>query len=222
MKIYDLTATVKKGLWYYGKPYVPYKMEPLANLKKNGYITNKHVITSHTGTHVECGRHWWEDAEGVDHIPLEKFIGNARVLRFECGETPFFTIDRERLDAAGGNELQKDDICILVTGWDTRIQEENYIWESPFLTVDAARYLVEKEIKSVALDTPMLGDPRDGMDFVPADLVLPDYILLQNGIPYILGLIGAQSLPDPVFFAGAPLKLKDADGSPIRAMAIEF
>lgn len=222
MKVYDLSCTLEKGLWYYGAPYIPYDTEELANLKENGYITNRHVLTSHTGTHIEGGRHWWQDASGIEGEKLEQFAGKAKVLRFHCKGRPYFEINKEALVAAGGDKLKEGDICILGTDWDRQIKADNYASESPYITVDAAEYLAEKKVKLMATDFPMCGDPRDGMDFVPKELILPDYILLKNNIPYLLGMVGVDQLPDEVFFVGAPLKLKDADGSPVRAMAIEF
>ncbi|MDE8735419.1 hypothetical protein P0G10_20295, partial [Eubacteriales bacterium DFI.9.88] len=72
------------------------------------------------------------------------------------------------------------------------------------------------------IDAPMFGDPRDGVDVVPEGLELPDYVFQKAGIPCILGLVHAAQLPDEVFFIGAPLKLEGADGSPVRAMAMEL
>lgn len=222
MKIYDLSATISEGLWYYGAPYVPYQSRYLATVKDNGYITKEHILTSHTGTHLECAKHWWDDGECADRVALEKIVGKAKVLRLSCGEQPFYSITPEMLKAAGADKLEKGDICILATGWDKRSNEENYTWESPFITVESAAYLLECGIKAFAIDAPMFGDPRDGMDLVPADLELPDYIFQKSGIPCILGLMGAWELPDDIFFIAAPLKIEDADGSPVRAMAIEF
>ena len=68
----------------------------------------------------------------------------------------------------------------------------------------------------------MFGDPRDGMDYVPADLELPDYVFSRKGIPCILGLVDVDKIPDEVFFIAAPLKMEGADGSPVRAFAIEL
>ena len=222
MKTYDLSCVLEKGVWYYGQPYIPYEMVPIATVENNGYITHKHILTSHTGTHLENAKHWWSEADGVETLPLDQVAGKAKVLRFACREQPFFEIDAEMLKAAGAEKLEAGDICIIATGWDKRIAEENYTWESPFITVEAARYLERKKIKAFAIDTPMFGDPRDGMDYVPAELELPDYIFAKNGIPCVLGLVNAYALPDEVFFIAAPLKFKDADGSPVRAMAIVF
>ena len=46
--------------------------------------------------------------------------------------------------------------------------------------------------------------------------------LLQNGILTITDLVNMKQLPKgkPFMFYGVPLKIKDGDGSPIRAFAI--
>lgn len=222
MKIYDLSCTLEKGLWYYGAPYTQYNVQTLATLGKNGYITNEHKLTSHTGTHIEGGRHWWNDVPGIDQEDLNHFAGKAKVFKFKSEGRAFFEINKNTLIEAGAEKLEKGDICIIGTEWDKQIKADNYTTESPYITVDAAEFLAEKGIKLMATDFPMCGDPRDGMDFVPQDLVLPDYILLKNDIPYLLGMVGVDKLPDEVIFVGAPLKLKDADGSPVRAFAIEL
>lgn len=91
-----------------------------------------------------------------------------------------------------------------------------------YLTINTAEYLVEREIKLLALDFPMCGDPRDGMDFVPEDTIVPDTILYDAGIPCVVGLTAVEELPEEVFFCGCPLKLIGTDGAPLRAFAIEF
>lgn len=220
MKMIDLSAVIDENLWYYGAPYVPYSTERLATIEKNGYNTSKHVMTSHTGTHMECDKHWSDDGRGIDQVELSHVYGTAKVLRFKAGDTAYFCITKEMMEKEDGGRLEKGDICIISTGWEEKITEKRYTWESPFITADAARYLVSKGVKLVALDSPMIGDPRDGMDFVPEGIDLPDCALLNAGIPYILGLVNTKELPDTCTFVGAPLKLKDADGSPIRAFAV--
>lgn len=50
---------------------------------------------------------------------------------------------------------------------------------------------------------------------------VPDFAFAKNRIPCVLGLVDAVALPDEVTFVAAPLKLKGADGSPVRAFAYE-
>lgn len=221
MKAYDLTAQIDDKLWYYGPPYIPYETEQLATIEKNGYNTAKHVLTSHCGTHIECARHWSDSGESIEQIPPEETVGPARVLKLNGAVQPLYAIGPESLISAGGEKLQPGEICIIATGWDSHLNEEDYTWKSPFLTMEGAAYLVGKGIKLIAMDTPMIGDPRDGMDFVPKGTALPDLVCLNAGVHYILGLVGAAALPEQVFFCGQPLKLAGSDGSPIRALAIE-
>ena len=37
-------------------------------------------MSAHTGTHVDAPRHFFDDAAGVDALPLELLIGRARVI----------------------------------------------------------------------------------------------------------------------------------------------
>lgn len=219
MKIYDLSCMIEEGLWYYGTPYVPFEKKQIATQKDNGYITNQLTMTSHTGTHLENARHWWEDGDGNETISLDKIIGKCRVLKFDVNEQPFYEITVDMMKEAGSEKLEPGDICMIVTGWDVRIKEHNYTWESPFITVEAAAYLRDKGIKAFAIDAPMFGDPRDGMDVVPEGTEVPDFAFAKAGIPCILGLVDCQQLPEVVNFCAAPLKIKEGDGSPVRAFA---
>lgn len=222
MKIYDLSCELKDGMWYYGKPYIPFAMEEIATMEENGYIARSLSMSTHMGTHVECANHWGYDKKTLDQIDIESFIGSAKVLRFPYGNQELFEIDKQKIVGAGGENLNEGDICILNTGWDAYIDDELYVTNSPFISIDAAEYLVEKKIKLLAVDFPMCGDPRDGLDFVSEGTLVPDTILYDSDIPCIVGLVNVGQLPDEVFFHGCPLNIKGSDGSPLRAYAIEF
>ena len=54
---------------------------------------------------------------------------------------------------------------------------------------------------------------------MPEGTEVPDFAFANAGIPCILGMVNCQQLPEVVNFCAAPLNLKDADGSPVRAFA---
>lgn len=220
MKIIDLSGEYTEKMWYYGEPYTPYSVKDLACVDKNGYIAREYTLTAHTGTHIENSAHWSENAQGISETPIEKFAGNARLLYLPFSESKEITV--KRLKAAGADDLEKDEICIIRTNWDSFWNKKEYVSESPYITVPAAEYLVSKGIKLVGMDSPMIGDPNDGISSVGADLVLPDYKFSEAGIPIILGLVNLSSLPEKFFFTGFPLKLHNGEGSPCRATAITF
>jgi arylformamidase len=145
MRVYDLSCELKEGMWYYGKPYIPFEMEKIATMEKNGYIARSLSMSTHMGTHVECGNHWGDDKKTLDQIAIESFIGHAKVLRFPEGKQKLFEIDKQNIIAAGGENLKEGDICILNTGWDANIDDNSYVTDSPFISIDAAEYLVAKK-----------------------------------------------------------------------------
>ena len=220
MKIIDLSGEYTEKMWYYGEPYTPYSVKDLACVDKNGYIAREYTLTAHTGTHIENSAHWSENAQRISETPIEKFAGNARLLYLTFSESKEITV--KRLKAAGADDLEKDEICIIRTNWDSFWNKKEYVSESPYITVPAAEYLVSKGIKLVGMDSPMIGDPNDGISSVGADLVLPDYKFSEAGIPIILGLVNLSSLPEKFFFTAFPLKLHNGEGSPCRATAITF
>ena len=223
MKFYDLSCTFKEGMWYYGNPYLPFEMRKIADMKNNGYIARELKMTTHMGTHIECETHWKEEGPTVMDIALDQVCGNAKVLRFTGGCQSLFEIDRKKLEELAKGKLKAGDICILNTNWHKEISDTHkYVFESPYITVDGAKYLCELGIKAIAVDFPMCGDPRDGMDFVPEGTALPDTVFNEHDVPTILGLVDVDKIPDEIFLVALPLKIEGADGSPIRAIGIEF
>jgi kynurenine formamidase len=92
------------------------------------------------------------------------------------------------------------------------------VLSSPYLSNDAADWLVEKQVKLVGLDTPMLDDPRVSV----REERLPDKIFARHGIPYMCSLVNLGAISGTRFsFIALPIKIKDVSGAPIRAIAIE-
>jgi len=78
-----------------------------------------------------------------------------------------------------------------------------------YLSEEGAKYLVELGVKGVGIDAPSIGDFNTHR------------VLLSNGIVIFENLINLQRLIEKEFtFFGAPLKIKNGSGSPIRAFAI--
>lgn len=80
MKIFDLTGLLSEGMWDYGEPFVPYAMNRISSFEEDEYIASKIVFTSHTGTHVDCTRHFGEHRPSVEEIDLAKFIGKGKLV----------------------------------------------------------------------------------------------------------------------------------------------
>src|SRR5439155_1265549 len=81
------------------------------------------------------------------------------------------------------------------------------------LTPEAARWVVERGIRLIGVD--FLSVEAKGAEGHPVH-----HILLENGVVIVEGLDLSQAEPGTYTVACLPLKLKDGDGGPARAILI--
>ncbi len=120
-------------------------------------------------------------------------------------------------------EVRSGDIVIVHTGWSSLWNVDNAAFgaTSPGIGLEAARYLVEREVVLVGSDT-------WSMEVVPnpdSNLAFPVHQLLvaRNGIYIFENLLTEELARDRVYefaFFFAPLRLKGAGGSPGNPLAI--
>jgi kynurenine formamidase len=122
-----------------------------------------------------------------------------------------------------GTEIRSGDVVILHTGWGALWLEDNARFgaSAPGVGLDAARYLVEREVVLVGSDTwstEVVPNPNPDLQFPVHQLLIP-----RNGI-YIFENLATEDLArDRAYefaFFFAPLKLKGATGSPANPLAI--
>lgn len=178
----------------------------------------------HGFTHMDSPRHYFADAITTDDIPLDTTIGDATVFDLEPVE-PNEAITPARF-AHAANYLQEGDIALMRTCWDTQrsLKDRSFWTAAPYLTRDAALWLLDRKVKAVAFDFPQDYPIRGLLDGKQAPLeehVTHD-ILLRNGVILIEYLGNTKAITQPrVWFCCLPLKVPAADGAPARVIAIE-
>jgi len=178
-----------------------------------GYNITQIGTSSHQGTHLDVPYHFLDDGKTVDQVPLERFFGPAVLVDLAPGgslepKTPI-TVNMLRLHEAKFHPRAK---VIYRTGWYRTFGREEYFTDFPTLTVEAARWIADKRIGLLGMDT---ATPSvDGQEC--------HRILMEKGVEIILveGLTNLDRLPSRFTFIGFPLNLKGRDGSPIRAVAL--
>ena len=160
---------------------------------------------THIGTHIEAPLHYKDGLKDITAFPLEQFIGDAILLRFDFLKpgSPIKPEDVRR--AAEPDEVRKGDIVLLhspYTGDDR-----------PYIHRETARMFYETGIKMLGIgNTVQLEEPGGAM-------FTHDY-LLGNDILIIEGLVNMDALPKRFIFIGFPLKIEGLDSSWIRAVAL--
>jgi kynurenine formamidase len=178
----------------------------------------------HGFSHVDAPAHILADAPTIEATPLERVVGSCRVLKLRDAPANQ-AIDAARLAAAdpGG---PAGEILLLSAGWDRqRDWNTPEFWrEAPWLTRDAAEYLLAQQPKAVAFDFPQDFPIRLLLDKieVPFDQHVTHDVLLRRGITLIEYLVNTAALEGPrTFLCAAPLLVPGADGAPARIFAIE-
>src|SRR5437899_10446935 len=87
MRIYDITAPLSPSLPVYpGDPAVA--ITPIAQLHwGDAANVSRLVLSSHTGTHLDAPRHFFEAGMAIDSLDLRLLMGPARVCAFHHATT---------------------------------------------------------------------------------------------------------------------------------------
>lgn len=158
--------------------------------------------SNHTGTHVDAPFHYDDKGLKIADLPPERFIGDALVLNMEGKET--ITADDLRpFDFTG---VQK--VLFRTNSWEDRTQ-----FPASYTTIgeDAGAFLTEEGIDLIGIDTPSV-DSETSKD-LPAH-----HSLYANDILILEGLLLDHAAPGIYELMAFPLKMEDADGSPVRAI----
>ena len=202
----DLTQTIHESMQVFEKRVKPLLL-PWANIKQHGYDLELLFMSSHTGTHMDAPSHFgYKDS--IDDISIDRFVSDARLLRIEKDANEY--IDREDLARF---EINANESIIIATSWEDKKDDEDYLTSNPALSIDAAEYLVSKNVNLVGIDTASIDHPSEKGFRV-------HHILLSNNILIVENLCNLKSLPDRFRLIVLPLKLKGATGSPVRAIAM--
>lgn len=211
MQVVDLSHTIEQHMPVYPGD-TPVNVELLRTVKQHGFAHSHLSIGSHTGTHLDISAHLFQDAPTLDWMGPDNFTGWGCVVDLTHMESP--SIEVRHLDALEGMEAL--DFVLLRTDWDQHWGSDRYFDTFPTLSPTASRYLGGLGIKGVGIDT-CSPDPVQSPD-LPAHAAL-----LNHGLVIVENLCNLKELPDSDFiFSALPLKIKDGEGSPVRAVGMTF
>jgi kynurenine formamidase len=141
--------------------YKDIEIRRVATHAKHGVLTQHVVSSMHHGTHVNAPIHLAQGGQGIGELPLDLFFGNGVVLPVTKGEWEYVEpADLEAALAATGLQVEAGDIVVLNTGWHVRYSDNmEYFAHGPGLSEAAARWLADRRVKLVAIDTATIDHP---------------------------------------------------------------
>lgn len=207
MKIIDLSHIISPDISVF-----PGTEKPIFERKEiEGYPEVKITMYTHTATHIDAPIHIIKGARTLDELPIDKFMGPGIVI--DCKHLAGKNITLDFLKQFE-DKIKNVEFILFNSGWSAKWKTEAYFEDFPTLTTEAATWLTIFHLKGIGLDSISL-DP------VP-DLTLPNHkIVLAKEILIIENMCNIDALPKTEFtFQCLPLKIEQADGSPVRAVGM--
>lgn len=171
----------------------------------DSYTLSEISMGSHTGTHIDAPLHFIKGASGVDGMPLDTLVGRARVIEIDDPHsvTPQ-NLSRQR--------IRRGERLLFKTrnssgAWKTGEFVEDFV----FMSGEAADMLAGLRVKAVGVDYLSVGSFRHGGSDVHRTL-------LNAGIWIIEGLDLSAVEAGVYDLVCLPLRIRDGDGSPARAI----
>ncbi len=182
------------------------------------------VMHEHNGTHVDAPAHFVSDAKPQAHVTIER-VPVARLLgrgvRVNCqGMKASEYVSRDRIARweSEHGALERGDIVLFDFGWsmkwELRPNDQRYVEDWPGVGMNAAEYLLSKQVAAIGVDT-LSPDPPEALRTQPIHPVV-----LEKQVLIIENLCNLDQLPDFFLFLALPLKIRAGSGSPIRAVAL--
>ncbi len=211
----DLSHTIFDGLVTYPGLPAPAICDYLSREKSREtyapgteFQIGKIEMVSNTGTYLDAPFHRYADGKDLSQIMLEALADlPAIVIRADHRKTlaidaSFFT----------GREVRNRAVLVH-TGWDAYWNTPAYFRNHPYVTEDAALYLLSSGARLVGIDSMNIDDTRGKSRPVHS-------ALLAAEIPIVEHLCNLGELPDEdLTFSAVPPKVKGMGTFPVRAYA---
>jgi len=216
-ELIDVCHTIHDGMIHYKglpAPIITDYLTREASRERYAPGTEFHIgkieMVANTGTYLDSPFHRYPDGSDLSQLDLYSLANlDGLVLRFlDWPERGISAKDLQGLDV-------RAKAVLFHTGWDQHWRSEEYAnGRHPFLTEDAAHFLVQAGARLVGIDSFNIDGTADGNR--PAHS-----ILLAKQIPIVEHLCGLGELPDRGFrFFAVPAKVRGFGTFPVRAFGL--
>ena len=207
MRIHDISVTISEDMAIYGSdPAV--EIEPISRISHgDGANVSLLKLGSHTGTHVDAPFHFVEGGTTIDRVPLDVLVGECFVCEIRSSES--ITISElEGLPEGCRRVLFKTSNSDL---WKDGRFHTDFVYLDPA----AAAWLVDRGVVLVGIDYLSVDRFKSGTH--------PTHLrLLESGVVAVEGLDLSGVTQGTYFLVCLPLKIRDGDGAPARAILVEM
>lgn len=198
----DITQPLESNIAHWPEDE-PFAYNKTVNKEDSGSVNiGKISMSTHIGTHVDAPFHFTNDGERIIDIDIERYIGKCTIIDIKDYPEIDATILKKKMHKATQRLLIKTNLPN---------RPERFPDDVPPVTPDGASYMAEWGVQLVGVDTPSVDD-IDSKD-------LPGHHALYEHDIYILENVMLDHVSEGEYeLIALPLAMKEADGSPVRAV----
>lgn len=159
--------------------------------------------TLHIGAHADAGNHYHKEGKGIDQADLSRYFGPCQVIQ----------VSLPRNERIGLSHIKNIKILAPRILFRTDSFPDPDKWNSDFnsLSPEVIQHLAKNQVVLVGIDTPSV-DPETSK-------ALESHQALWEAQMSVLEGIDLGQVPEGLYqLIALPLKIKDADASPVRAI----
>jgi arylformamidase len=205
MEWIDISVPLKTGMVHWpDDPEVSIKR--ISDVDKGDKNTLSEIhMGAHTGTHMDAPLHFVHGGKGIDLVPLDSAMGNARIIEIEDDES----IKVEQLQK---HDIARGERILFKTKNSSHVwQRDDFAEDFVYISTEAAKFLVERGVILIGVDYLSVGGYKSNGSEV-------HQALLGAGIWLIEGLDLSKVSAGEYELVCLPLKIVDGDGAPARAV----
>ncbi|MDX1993104.1 MAG: cyclase family protein [bacterium] len=206
--LYDITRTVRPSLKVWPGD-TPFAVEHALRLEAGASVNlTTLTLSAHTGSHADAYYHYEANGAHPAQMPLDAYIGSARVVTVAKQDGP---LNVEDFAPADLNHVER----LLIHSHVSDLPDDQWPQRFPYLSVELIEHLAGQGCRLIGLDSPSV-DAFDSTD-------LPCHHALRRFNMVNLETLLLRDVPDGDYeLIALPLKFDLACGSPVRAVLRSF
>ena len=203
--IYDISPLITTELAVFPGD-VSFSRNVTLDMNKGDSLSLSSIVTTlHLGAHADAPSHYHKDGVSIDQCSLSRYIGPCQVLDASHVSGELNLKNLGPFDVVCERVLFKTKSILNVNQW-----QEDFSYLSPELV----NSLAEKGVKLIGIDTP-------SMDFSKSKELETHLTFFKSKISILEGLVLDEIKSGNYLLVAFPLKIKDAEASPVRAVLID-
>tara|TARA_B100000886_G_C20333406_1_gene453401 strand:+ start:93 stop:728 length:636 start_codon:yes stop_codon:yes gene_type:complete len=204
LKIFDISPEISPETAVFPGDTKFSRAEALST--KNGdHLTLSSINTTvHIGAHTDAPNHYHRNGCDMASRDLDFYIGECQVLE---------------VNIAPNNRIKPEDIREEISSTRILFKTNSYPnpkrWNNDFnaISSELVEYLAKKDVKLIGIDTP-------SVDLANDKELEAHLSIYKNNMAILEGIILKDIVPQKYKLIALPLKIKNADASPVRAVLI--